>query len=271
MTNKDDSEEKRPAAETRTSLASSLAPSPAPRKEANGHAQQASRALTKKQALALWELILTGDGKPATRRTVKLNPAEMKALESARLISIESGPRKKQPSYGSKVYLTDEGWSWANGEGFQASLAQSKAAVPVLAELLKRIANYLKVHDLALDHLLRPKRAPSETSGATAAPAEERNGGAPATTAPRTLEERVRAAYLRVTGGALNEHIRLALLRAELRDDPPEAIDAELRGMQKRGIAVLYPIDDPQRIRPEDDAAALRVLGERRDLFCIKR
>jgi hypothetical protein len=40
--------------------------------------------------------------------------------------------------------------------------------------------------------------------------------------------------------------------------------------MQERGGAVLYPIDDPQRLRPEDDAAALRVSGERRDLLCIE-
>jgi hypothetical protein len=266
MTNKGNKEEKRRATAKRTRRAPSLAP----HKEANGHAPQASRALTQKQALALWELILTGDGKPATRRAVKLDRSEVEGLESARLITIESGRRKKDPSHGSKVYLTDEGWSWANGEGFQASLAPSKAAVPVLAEFLKRVGNYLKTHDLALDHLLRPKRAPSETSGAKSAAVEERNGGMPAATAPRTLEERVRAAYLRVTGGALNEYVRLALLRAELRDEHPETIDAELRGMQKRGIAVLYPIDDPQRLRPEDDAAALRVLGERRDLFCIK-
>jgi hypothetical protein len=41
--------------------------------------------------------------------------------------------------------------------------------------------------------------------------------------------------------------------------------------MQRRGVAVLYPIDDPKRIRPEDHEAALEVLGERRDLFCIKK
>ena len=262
MTTKVDKEEKRPATKKRTRFA--------PRKEASGRTPQASRALTQKQAIALWELVLTGDGKLATQRTVKLDPSEVKGLESARLISIESGPRKKQPSYGSKVYLTDEGHSWANGEGFQAPLAPSKAAVLLFAELLKKVGNYLKINDLALDHLLRPRRAPSETSEVKSAAVEDRNGGTPDAIAPRTLEERVRAAYLCVTGGALNEYVRLALLRAELRADPPEAIDAELRGMQKRGIAVLYPIDDPQRLRPEDDAAALRVLGERRDLFCIK-
>lgn len=41
--------------------------------------------------------------------------------------------------------------------------------------------------------------------------------------------------------------------------------------MQQRGGAVLYAIDDLQRIRPEDTVAALRVAGERRDLLIITR
>ncbi|KYF64287.1 hypothetical protein BE04_38845 [Sorangium cellulosum] len=69
----------------------------------------------------------------------------------------------------------------------------------------------------------------------------------------------------------MNEFVRLAQLRAQLGDAPADAVDAALRQMQRQGGAVLYPIDDPQRIRPEDDAAALQVSGERRDLFCITR
>lgn len=80
-----------------------------------------------------------------------------------------------------------------------------------------------------------------------------------------------RAAYLRVTNGALNNFVRLAQLRTELPDEETEDVNAELRRMQQRGVAVLYPIDDLQRIRPEDNAAALYVAGERRDLFLIKR
>jgi hypothetical protein len=93
---------------------------------------------------------------------------------------------------------------------------------------------------------------------------------APVKSAPATIEERIRAAYLRVTGGALNQYVKLAQLRAQLRDEPVEVVDDELRRMQQRGGAVLYPIDDPQRLRPGDDAAALRVAGERRDLLLIR-
>lgn len=244
--------------------------SSAPRKREEHDEQAANRGLTRKQVLALWELVITGDGKSATKRTIKLEQSEVKGLESARLITIESGPRKKDPAHGSKVHLTEEGWDWANHQGFAARLSRTKAAVPLLEALLRKVGAYLKTHDLALDHLLRPRRADPEPDVPAEAAVGERIDPAPPEGAPAALEERIRAAYLRVTGGALNQYVRLALLRANLRDEPVEAVDAVLRGMQQRGGAVLYPIDDPQRLRPEDDAAALRVSGERRDLLCIK-
>ncbi len=229
--------------------------SPTSEQPTKGDVQEANGGLTGKQVLALWELVIMGDGKTATQRSVKLDQSEVKGLVSARLITIESGPRKKDPGFGSKLHVTDEGWGWANQKGFAASLPPSRAAVPVLRALLLKVGDYLKMHDLALDHLLRPRRADPEAGEAAA---------------PVALEERIRSAYVHVTGGALNQYVRLALLRAQLGDVAVEAVDAELRAMQQRGGAVLYPIDDPQRLRPEDDAAALRVSGERRDLFCIK-
>jgi 2'-5' RNA ligase len=95
--------------------------------------------------------------------------------------------------------------------------------------------------------------------------------GASAKPALEELEERIRAAYLRVTGGKLNESVTLAKLRAELPGAPREAVDEELRRMQQEHVAVLYPIDDPRRLRPEDHAAAMRVAGERRDIVALTR
>ncbi len=90
-------------------------------------------------------------------------------------------------------------------------------------------------------------------------------------TPTQDVEQIVRSAYLRVTGGKLNEYVKLADLRAALPTLDRETVDAELKAMQRRGEAVLYPIDDPRRIRPGDDAAALKVSGERRDLFLLRR
>lgn len=260
-------------------LATKKRTNPAPKKQRNGDARGNSGGLTGKQALALWELIITGDGKTATQRSVKLDRSEVEGLVNARLITVENGPRKIDPMWGSKLYVTDAGWDWANQQGLSVQLSPSRAAVPVLEALLAKIGDYLKVHRLALDHLLRPRRPDASQDGEAPVDASrdgEASWAAQSTepvrgdVAPADLEERIRAAYLQVTGGALNQYVRLALLRAHLRDQPVEAVDAVLRGMQERGGAVLYPIDDPQRLRPEDDAAALRVSGERRDLLCIE-
>jgi len=232
--------------------------------------QKANGGLTGKQALALWELIVMGDAKLVTKLSAKLEQAEVKGLESAGLVTVQRRPRKTNPNYGSKLYVTDEAWDWANRHGFRAILSRTPVAASVLEALLAKVGAYLEVHDLALHHLLRPRRDEPEPSESAAPASEERIDPAAHEADPAALEGRIRAAYLRVTSGALNQYVRLALLRAELRDEAVDAVDAELRAMQQRGGAILYPLDDPQALRPEDDAAALRVSGERRDLLFIK-
>ncbi len=245
---------------------------PASQQPQSGNVQEANGRLTGKQALALWELVIKGDGTVASKRSVKLDQSEVKGLESAGLVTVQNGPQKLKPTHGAKTYVTDAGWAWANHQGFAARLSRTPVAASVLEALLDKVGAYLKVHDLALDHLLRPRRDDPEPSEAATPVSEERSRSVSGEVAsPAALEERIRAAYLRVTKGALNEYVKLALLRAELRGEAVELVDAELRAMQQRGGAVLYPIDDPQRLRPEDEAAALRISGERRDLLCIMR
>jgi hypothetical protein len=215
--------------------------------------------LTERQVLALWELIIRGDGRTAGQRAVELKPAEVKGLAREGLITVENGPRPRQPGWMSRLHLTDAAWAWANQQGLAVRMPTVKATALVLDELLAKIGKYLSFHDLGLHDLLRPRRSEPDPT-----PPHE-------PTDPATLEERIRAAYLRVTGGAMNQSVELARLRAQLGGEPVEAVDDELRRMQRTGSTVLYPIDDPQRLRPEDDAAAMRVAGERRDLVCIKR
>ncbi|WP_437894096.1 hypothetical protein [Sorangium sp. So ce124] len=244
---------------------------PAPKKRTPSDVERANGGLTGKQVFALWALLLTGDGKPLSQQKVTLDRAALKGLEGARMISIEPGIRKNDPAYGAKFHVTDEGWVWANRQGLAATFARTSSAAAVLEALLARLAKYMEVHGLALDHLLRPRPAAPEATASAATRPEAPGAPAPRAAEPAALEDRILAAYLRVTGGVLNEFVRLAQLRAQLGEAPAGAVDEALRQMQRQGGAVLYPIDDPQRIRPEDDAAALQVSGERRDLFCITR
>ncbi|MFO0590331.1 MAG: hypothetical protein U0441_22505 [Polyangiaceae bacterium] len=198
---------------------------------------------------------------------MKLKRAEVSGLESAGWITLVKGTGK-DPNRGAKMFLTDAAWEWANRDGLSARLSRSKIAASLMELLLTKVGRYLEVHDLALDHLLRPRRAEIETEDATA-PSAATTTFAEHEAAATTMEQRIRAAYLRVTKGALNQYVRLAPLRVELPGEAADAVDAELRAMQQRGVAVLYPIDDPQDIQPEDTAAAIHVSGERRDLLCI--
>lgn len=97
-------------------------------------------------ALALWELIIVGDGRTGRGLSVKLDRDGVKALESAGMITVE----------GSKLHVTDAGWLWANGPGFKTKLADVPQATPVFEALVFKIGIFLKVHDLSLADLLRP-------------------------------------------------------------------------------------------------------------------
>ncbi|WP_437924640.1 hypothetical protein WMF37_37305 [Sorangium sp. So ce291] len=244
---------------------------PAQEKRTASEVERANGGLTGMQVFALWVLLLTGDGKPLSQQKVKLDRAALKGLERARLITIEPGRQKKNPAHGAKFHVTDEGWAWANGQGLAAAFARTRSAAMLLEELLARLGKYMEIHGLALDHVLRPRTVEQAATEDASTRHETPDASAPRDAEPAALEEQIRAAYLRVTGGVLNEYVRLALLRAQLGDAPVEAVDTELRQMQRRGGAVLYPIGDPKQILPEDDAAALRVSGERRDLLCIER
>lgn len=84
------------------------------------------------------------------------------------------------------------------------------------------------------------------------------------------LEGAILNAYLHVTRGERNKYVRLAEIRPLLSLFDRGRIDKALAKMQTDGKAVLYPIDDPYRIKPEDNAAQLKVAGERRDLLLIR-
>ena len=124
--------------------------------------------LTPRQALALWELLITGDGQRARKLAVKLNPEEVKALESAGLITVER----------SKLRATDAGWAWGNGPGLTPSFASCDAAAVarVFEALLVRVGEYLRFHDVPLAYFVRPRRPEPEPGEAS--PAAQRAQGA---------------------------------------------------------------------------------------------
>lgn len=70
--------------------------------------------------------------------------------------------------------------------------------------------------------------------------------------------------------GAWNVYVRLADIRAQLGGVESATYAPAVRAIQAAGDAVVYPIDFPPRRTREDDAAAILVAGERRDLVCVQ-
>jgi superfamily II DNA or RNA helicase len=79
----------------------------------------------------------------------------------------------------------------------------------------------------------------------------------------------VRAAGVDIAGGT-SRRVRIADVRARLPDVAREDLDRTLLHMQKRDELVLYRIDDPTDIRPQDEAGKLIVAGNPRHIFYLE-
>ena len=206
-----------------------------------------------RQILLLWNLMFTGREPMISRLEPPLNPAQRRELEKAGLIELEQRGRARH------VVLTDKAWVWA-AEHLDAEIMASKFAVGALAGLLKMLDRHLKRHRIALGAFA----AEGEIDGIEPEPESG--------TAGETLEERIRSAYLNVSGGGFNVRIRLAQLKSNLADVPADSLAEALIRMQKTGRhgLVLWPLDDPRDIFPEDEAAAVNVAGVRRHIVYME-
>jgi hypothetical protein len=152
--------------------------------------------------------------------------------------------------------LTDRGWAWA-AANFAAPLSRSTAGSVVLGRMLGRLGAFLAAREIALAEFISPALPPSPTE-------------APAAAAP-DLAARIRAAYLAVTGGGINQQVRLADIRQGLAEDSREAVDAALIALERSGGAGLLPLEDPTKILPADREAVLLVGGRPRHLLWLTR
>ncbi len=179
------------------------------------------------QILILWA-ILAGPENGLPQRNVRpvVSATDRDALVVAGLIRAQRRGRD--------VWLeaTEKGWAFAQ-DHLDAPLPERAAAASVLQAWLTRLKTYLDARNLPLADLL------------SARPCVD-----------------LRAAYLAATGGALNQRLRLAALRAACRVDRG-ALDAALTAAHGRDGLHLSGSDNPPELTPEDHAAALDYKGER--------
>jgi hypothetical protein len=192
--------------------------------------------LTKAQRLILFAILAAPDG-GALQKDLRptLSKQDRDGLVKAGLLSATKRGR------GLWLEVTDQGWRWAEAH-LDAELPEGAA---VLQAWLGRLKAYIVAQDLRLADVLaapQTRRAPD-----------------------------LRAAYLAVTGGALNQRVRLADLRARLGAGDRPAFDEALGEAHGRDGLHLSSSDNPPELTDADRAAALVYKGEPMHFVWITR
>jgi hypothetical protein len=204
---------------------------------------------TPKQALVLWNLFID-DKEPAVSKVKpKFTLAECQPLIEAGLIELEQRGRATH------LVLTDK--AWKNALDYLIVEGVKSHAVTVPKPFLERVKEYLRSHDISLAEFLRPQ------DKAVAASAN-------IVITPEDLEEKIREAYLEVSGGNYSVRVRLSELRQHLDNLPRAEVDKSLIKMQRSKQLSLMPLDDPQEIRPEDKKAAIDMGGPKRHILYME-
>jgi len=205
------------------------------------------------QVLFLWNLIFTGGEGFKQDLKPELKPAsKRKELIQWGLIQEEKRKNKKG-SQALYIQVTEKGWKWANDNITADFSKRSTASGPALAALLSRLNNYLNQHQLSLAEilgLLNNNLAENEPE--------------------MDLEQRIKDAYFKVSGGKWNVRVHLHELRQNLPDISRQSLDQKLLDMQKHEKLVLYNMDDVRHIRPEDEAAAIDIAGFKRHIIYME-
>jgi hypothetical protein len=211
-----------------------------------------------KQALAMWALLGNGGSGFGGAMKPAVEKGEREALYSAGLITVE----KRARSFWLEV--TDRGWRWAEEHLDHALPEKTFAGAFVLHAWLARLQAFMRARGIGLADVL----GPAEARGAEtqAGPAET-----PASIDYPMLRDRIRNAYLDVTGGRLNTRALLSDVRKRLQDISRDVLDGALKRMQREDEASLMQLDNRAEITDADRAAALYIGSEPRHIVWITR
>lgn len=206
--------------------------------------------LAKNQTLFLWGLLL-GEGECWLKDArPRLKNPEKEYLQKAGFIVIdERKPRPRSPRPKEYVSLADKTWDWAASNMHVEPGKRPTAAEKVLRALLGTLRAYMEKNRVPLVEILRPAGAPEQES----------------------VKDAVRAACLKLAGGALNSRVRLYRLRDELARLARADLDRVLLEMQADGDLALYEIDDPREVTDEDVAGEIDLAGSKRRIVYLRR
>ncbi len=151
------------------------------------------------------------------------------------------------------LVLEERAWDFAI-ENLGKALPKTPLSASLLEKVLARLGASIASGSYSLAEFVRGDAAVDGVTEVDAAP---------------PTEEEVRAACLSLGGGTTGKRIRLAALR----DKVParrESLDSLLQAMQQAGQLVLFKLDNPAEITPEDEQAALVISGYPRHLVYLE-
>ncbi len=211
-----------------------------------------------KQTLVLWALLANGGEGFGNEIKPQVDKPERQALLNAGLISVE----KRKRAYWLSV--TDRGWRWAEDHLGDTLPDRSYAGTFILAGWLKHLQAFMRATNTPLAEILVPKET---DNGETA----KENVAGITPTDYASLRERIRAAYLALTGGSFNKRALLADLRKHLPDVGRDALDNAVVQMQRQGDATLMQLDNRPDITQADREAAIQIGQEPRHILWISQ
>jgi hypothetical protein len=175
--------------------------------------------------------------------------ARRKELLTARILRSEKRGRAQH------LLLDDGAWDFVI-ENLGQPLPPTSKAGKVLERVLGKLGPFLENQGSAFSDFVHQ-------SGPAAA---RQPGPAPAS---ELTEQELRAVCLSLGGGQTGKRIRLADLRAKLTASR-ESLDELLQSMQQAGRLVLFKLDNPAEITPDDEKAALHIAGYPRHLVYLE-
>jgi hypothetical protein len=212
-----------------------------------------------KQTLALWALLGNGGAGIGSALKPEVERAEREALSRSGLITVE----KRGRSFWLEV--SDRGWRWAEEHLADALPDKTFGGTFVLRVWLTRLRAFMHARDVGLAEIL------GEQTEGEAEPADSGRAASPAALDYAGLRERIRKAYLDITGGSFNKRALLKDIRAKLVDVDRDVLDEALEKMHFENGTMLMGLDNPREITAAVQDASLVFRGEPMHILWIAK
>jgi hypothetical protein len=203
-----------------------------------------------KQTLAMWALLGNGGAGIGSALKPEVKKAERETLKQSGLITVEQRGRSFW------LEVTDRGWRWAEEHLADPLPDRTHGGAFVLRAWLMRLQSFMQARGVGLAEVLSPQ-AEEEAKSENTGPTDE-----PPTLDYARLRERIRKAYLDVTGGSFNQRALLRDIRARLAGVNRNLLDNALERMHFEEGTMLMGLDNPREITSDVHDAMLVFRGE---------